>query len=111
MRLLKIVGWILGVLVVLVAGLLAFAELSSPAHREVTNRKFEVTPQRLEQGKYLAEGDPGLLRLPLRARLGHARRPAAAGWAWRGVELPVPGEPHAGEGVRPQPDAGCGDGQ
>lgn len=64
-RLLKVVGWILLVLLVLAAvaitATVGWRPVLGPKTRTTTDRKFEVTPARLERGRYLAENVMGCL--------------------------------------------------
>lgn len=55
LRILKIVGATLGVLVIAVGGLVAFLELRSPKSRPASSEKIAATPERLARGKYLVE--------------------------------------------------------
>jgi Cytochrome c len=59
MKWLKITGIVLGVVVLLLAGAINFTigwrPFIGPRTRPLTDRKFEVTPERLARGKYLTE--------------------------------------------------------
>ncbi len=55
MRVLKIVGIVVGVALVGVGGLVGFLAMKSPAQRPPSAEKVEVTPERMARGKYLAE--------------------------------------------------------
>ena len=59
MKGLKIVGWVLVVLVILLAigitATIGWKPFFGPSARALTDRRFESTPERLERGKYLTE--------------------------------------------------------
>lgn len=50
----KIVGYILLVIVIVVAGLLTYVKLALPNVGDAPDLKVEITPERIERGKYLA---------------------------------------------------------
>src|SRR5438067_13744156 len=52
-KVLKVLGAVLGVVVLLVAGLLGFLALKKPAQRPASAERFEPTPARLARGEYL----------------------------------------------------------
>ena len=54
-KVLKVLGPVLGVVVLLVAGLLGFLALKKPAQRPASAERFEPTPARLARGEYLVE--------------------------------------------------------
>src|SRR5438094_653927 len=62
-QLLKIAGYGLLVLLVLIAGVIHFTigwrPIFGPSARTLTDRKFEPTPARLERGRYLVENIMG----------------------------------------------------
>jgi mono/diheme cytochrome c family protein len=59
MRVSKAIGWVLVVLIALLAvaitATIGWRPIIGPKARALTDRKFESTPQRLERGKYLTE--------------------------------------------------------
>jgi len=59
MKGLKIVGWVLVVLVILLAigitAAIGWKPFFGPSARALTDRRFDSTPERLERGKYLTE--------------------------------------------------------
>ena len=53
MKVLKVLGWILGAIVLAAGCGLAWLALRSPDRRPASTEKIEVTPERLARGKYL----------------------------------------------------------
>src|SRR4051812_20794269 len=54
-KVLKVLGVVLGAVVLLIAGGLGFLVLKKPAQRPATAEHFDATPERLVRGKYLVE--------------------------------------------------------
>jgi len=53
-KILKYVGYVLALLLVVVAGLLSYVKLALPNVGEAEDLKIEYTPERIERGRYLA---------------------------------------------------------
>jgi mono/diheme cytochrome c family protein len=97
----KKLGRILLVAVVLLVVLLVVAisltvgwrPFLGPRARPLTDRKFESSPQRLERGRYLANGVSGCLFCHSKHDWSQRNVPIVAGWEGAGEPLPFEGLP------------------
>ena len=103
---------VLALLLVAVLGVITkigWQVVLGPKARPVTSRKFEVTPARLERGKYIIEAQAGCFHCHSEHKLTDPDIPMVEGKKGSGQALPIPelGDVIA-PNISPDPETGIG---
>jgi hypothetical protein len=113
-RLVKILLIAVALLIVLLAAAITLTigwrPFIGPKARPLTARKFEVTPQRLERGRYLFNGIAGCVHCHSQHDLTQHGAPVIAGTEGAGEQMPfadLPGKVFA-PNITPDPETGSG---
>jgi mono/diheme cytochrome c family protein len=113
-KLLKILGIVLGTLVVLLAvaitATIGWRPFIGPRTRPLTDRKFQSTPQRLERGRYLAEDVAGCMHCHSEHDWSQPGGPVMPGKMGAGDIFPLEGLPGriVAPNLTPDPETGSG---
>ncbi|MGB6431357.1 MAG: c-type cytochrome [Candidatus Acidiferrales bacterium] len=114
MRFVKILGYtVLVLLAVLAVGItftIGWRPFIGPKARPLTDRKFDVTPARLERGRYLVENVAGCMDCHSQHDWTQHDRPILPGMEGAGGNMPLAGLPGVVNppNITPDPETGAG---